>query len=103
MSSQEFGYWKARALRSGPLGLERGDYHAAQIVTTMANIKRNADVHPEPFRVRDFLPFRKPDPLEEALDLSDRMRRTLKAAGGAKVDKSKRSAQRALVGKKKRG
>jgi hypothetical protein len=87
MSSQEFGHWKARAAQRGPLGLERSDYQAAQITTMLGNIHRNKDVHPEPFRVRDFLPFSRPDPVEEQRSLSSRIRGAFQSFLGRRKDK----------------
>ena len=38
-----------------PLGFLRSDYHAAQVVAAIANILRDAQQKPQPYRPEDFL------------------------------------------------
>lgn len=59
MSSLEYAHWLALA-NLEPIGPERGDWHAAQVVATLANVNRNAKEHPQPYRTRDFLLWAEP-------------------------------------------
>lgn len=65
MSSLEYGYWMALAALE-PIGAERGDYHTAHIVSTLANINRDAKKRTEPYELTDFLLFREKPELDDA-------------------------------------
>lgn len=54
LSSKELTDWTAYD-QLEPIGSLRDDYHTAQICAVLANIHRNSEVHPEPFKVEDFL------------------------------------------------
>ena len=46
MSAREFAEWQAFAAVYGPIGPERGDWHAAQIQATLLNVWRGKDQKP---------------------------------------------------------
>lgn len=80
MSSLEYSYWMALASRE-PIGPLRADWHAAQIVTALANIHRGK--HQPARKIKDFLLFSEPEPPDpEELD------RRLRIAFGAPPDDS---------------
>lgn len=56
MSALEYAHWEALA-GIEPIGLERGDYHAAQVTSTLAEINRNTKARSKPFALEDFLLF----------------------------------------------
>jgi hypothetical protein len=65
MSSLEYTYWLALN-NLAPIGLERADYHAAQVVTTLANLHR--DPKKPAHRLTDFLMFHdKPEPDDDEI------------------------------------
>ena len=67
MSSLEYAHWQAFAA-SEPLGAERGDYHAALIVSNLAEIHRDSKRRAQPFRLSDFLLFHdKPEQSDEEI------------------------------------
>lgn len=74
MSSLEYTYWCQLAALE-PIGPERGDWQAAQVVSMLANVNRDAKAHPRPWSARDFLLWQEPaemsdDEVEEALLLA---------------------------------
>lgn len=55
LTAVEYVEWRAFD-RLEPIGLQRGDYQAALIATVVANaMARDKDVHPEAYKLEDFL------------------------------------------------
>jgi hypothetical protein len=62
MPSRELTDWMVYAAVE-PFGEERADYRAALVASVIANVNRDANKHPQPFPVEDFLLFRDREPL----------------------------------------
>lgn len=58
MDSRELTEWMAWEIEHGELGAARGDYHAALIASTIAEVHRNPKARRRPYGVKDFLVFR---------------------------------------------
>ena len=56
LSEEELTYWMAYNLIS-PFGDFRQDVAGAQICAVLANINRDKKKRPNPYEIRDFLPF----------------------------------------------
>lgn len=54
ISSKQFLDWVEYAKRE-PLGRQRADYHAAQIVAMIANVNRDTKRRSKPYTLQDFL------------------------------------------------
>ncbi len=68
MSALEYAHWQALSGLE-PIGPQRGDYHAAQIVSTLAEINRDSKHRSKPFGVNDFLLFdERPEPSEDDIE-----------------------------------
>ena len=80
ISSLEYTYWKAFASLE-PIGVERGDWHAALVARTLAEVNRDGKSNPFPHRIRDFLLFA--PPVDEADD-DEALAQRLRAAFGVK-------------------
>jgi len=68
MTSREFAEWMAFA-RLEPLGERRGDWQAALVASTVANVNRDPKQRKDPFTPSDFL-------LEWSTDDQERERQT---------------------------
>lgn len=65
MSSHEFTEWQAYA-EIEPIGYERGDLQAGVIAATLANVHRDAEQTPDPYKPADFIhEFWPPDAADE--------------------------------------
>lgn len=54
LTARQFAEWMAYA-ELEPFDERRGDYRAAQVVTALANINRDAKRTPTPYKIEDFL------------------------------------------------
>ena len=55
MSGTELVEWREFA-KLEPIGYARGDMQAAMIMSMIANVNLDKEVHPEPFTALDFMP-----------------------------------------------
>jgi len=60
MSSHEFTEWQAYDLLE-PIGTSRLDYLAGVICATIANVNRDPDKVPDPYKPEDFIPKFQPE------------------------------------------
>lgn len=58
MTLREFARWQAK-WNQEPWGEHRADLRSAQICATLANIHRDGKKHPEPFKIDEFLLFKR--------------------------------------------
>lgn len=73
MSSLEYTHW-LELYGKEPIGPERGDYHAAQVATMLANVNRDPKRRIGPYRLSEFLLFRERDEETEEAELAARLR-----------------------------
>lgn len=68
MSALEYAHWQALSGLE-PIGPQRGDYHAAQITATLAEINRDSKRRATPYGVNDFLLFQhRPEPSDDDIE-----------------------------------
>lgn len=63
MTIREFMRWKMKNAEE-PIGVRRGDYWAAQICATLANINRDTKKQKEPIPIDTFLLFKRRDDVD---------------------------------------
>lgn len=72
LSFWELGVWAA-FYREDPWGEQRADERAAIGHALLANVHRDSRLRPDPFRVRDFMPYVRPTEQELARELGTKI------------------------------
>jgi hypothetical protein len=100
----ELGLWAA-FYQANPFGEHRADLRAATLAALFANVNRDRDKHPEPFRTRDWMLYPVTGSAESAdPGIEARLRAAFAEMGGGKSGaelKAWRKASRRKVGARK--